>query len=150
MISSKRIQKDIIDLEKNPIEHISAGPKSYNIYEWEGTLMGPSRSPYAGGVFNLSIIFPSNYPFKPPKVKFLTKIFHPNIDYFGNICLDLLNVKWCPSLNISKLLLSILSLLDDPNPDDPLNKDAAKIYLEDNDKYIRKARIYTIQYASPK
>ena len=82
--------------------------------------MGPDDSPYSGGVYFLNIHFPTDYPFKPPKVTFATRIYHPNINENGSICLDVLNKAWSPALTISKLLLSISSLLCDANPDDPL------------------------------
>ena len=84
-------------------------------------------SPYAGGVFFLSITFPTDYPFKPPKVSFTTKIYHPNINANGSICLDILRDQWSPALTISKVLLSICSMLTDPNPDDPLVPDIAHV-----------------------
>eukprot|EP00889_Picochlorum_renovo_P002288 jgi/Picre1/29318/NNA_004708.t1 len=82
--------------------------------------MGPSGSPYAGGVFFLDIKFPGDYPFKPPKVTFKTRIYHCNISSQGQICLDVLKEQWSPALTVSKVLLSICSLLTDPNPSDPL------------------------------
>lgn len=78
--------------------------------------LSPGFSPYSGGVFFLNIHFPSDYPFKPPKVNFTTKIYHPNINSQGAICLDILKDQWSPALTISKVLLSISSLLTDPNP----------------------------------
>ena len=81
--------------------------------------MGPDDSPYAGGIFNLNIHFPSDYPFKPPKMSFTTKIYHCNISGNGSICLDILKEQWSPALTVSKVLLSISSLLTDANPDDP-------------------------------
>ncbi|KAG8008885.1 Ubiquitin-conjugating enzyme E2 D4 [Nibea albiflora] len=91
-------------------------------------------SPYQGGVFFLTIHFPTDYPFKPPKVAFTTKIYHPNINSNGSICLDILRSQWSPALTVSKVLLSICSLLCDPNPDDPLVPDIAHIYKNDKDK----------------
>lgn len=109
--------------------------------------MGPPDSPYAGGVFFLTIHFPTDYPFRPPKVAFTTKIYHPNIHPSGNICLDILKDKWSPALTISKVLLSISSLLTDPNPDDPLVSEIAKIYKTDLAKYEATAKEWTKKYA---
>jgi ubiquitin-protein ligase len=94
----------------------SAGPKGDNLYEWVSTIMGPAGSPYSGGVFFLDIHFPQDYPFKPPKVVFRTKIYHCNVNNQGQICLDILKDNWSPILTISKVLLSICSLLTDCNP----------------------------------
>lgn len=148
MISRCRILNDLKDIEQNPPSHVSAGViDESNIYEWDATIIGPGLSPYAGGIFRLSIIFPETYPFNPPYIKFITKIFHPNIDMNGNICLDILNVKWSPALKIADLLLSITSLLDDPNPNDPLNKEAAILFNENIDDYKKRVRNFTIKYA---
>jgi len=109
--------------------------------------MGPSDSPYAGGVFNVTIEFPVDYPFKPPRIMFKTKIYHPNINAQGFICLDILKQNWSPALTISKALLSILSMLTDPNPDDPLMPDIAQQYKTNRAEYEQKAREWTQQYA---
>jgi len=149
MVSKLRIMSDLKDIEQNPPTHVSAGFVDDNdIYLWDATIMGPSNSPYVGGVFKLSILFPKNYPFSAPKIKFLTKIYHPNIDIHGNICLDILNIQWSPAMSISNVLLSITSLLDDPNATDPLNKSAADLYLSNKEDYKKKARLMTLQYAS--
>uniref|UniRef100_M8CMI9 SUMO-conjugating enzyme UBC9 n=1 Tax=Aegilops tauschii TaxID=37682 RepID=M8CMI9_AEGTA len=105
--------------------------------------MGPSDSPYSGGVFLVTIHFPPDYPFKPPKVAFRTKVFHPNINSNGSICLDILKDQWSPALTISKVLLSICSLLCDPNPDDPLVPEIAHMYKTDRHKYESTARTWT-------
>ncbi|KAG8893149.1 Ubiquitin-conjugating enzyme E2 4 [Tulasnella sp. 408] len=80
----------------------NAGPSGDNLFQWQATIMGPGDSPYAGGVFFLTITFPTDYPFKPPKVSFTTKIYHPNINANGSICLDILRDQWSPALTISK------------------------------------------------
>lgn len=148
-IRLKRLKKDLQEITSDPPSHVSAGPVNDNNFElWEATIMGPSDSPYAGGVFKLDILFPENYPFKPPKILFKTKIYHPNINKYGSICLDILNVKWSPAMSISKVLLSIVSLLTDPNPDDPLEKDIAYLYINNREEYKKQARNYTIKYAS--
>lgn len=143
----RRLQKELEEIKTDPPSNCSAGPKDNNIYEWEATIIGPSDSPYSGGIFKLTMLFPTDFPFRPPKVKFITKILHPNIDQYGNICLDILNKNWSPVLNVSKLLLSISSLLTDPNPDDPLDPDVAYIYKTDNAKFVRLARNYTLKHA---
>ncbi|XP_047392073.1 ubiquitin-conjugating enzyme E2 D2-like isoform X2 [Sciurus carolinensis] len=117
------------------------------MFRWQAAIMGPNDSPYQGGVFFLSIQFPSDYPFKPPKITFITRIYHPNINRSGSICLDILRSEWSPALTISKVLLSICSMLCDPNPDDPLVPEIAKIYLKDRRKYDRVAREWTEKYA---
>jgi len=127
--------------------------------------MGPSDSPYSGGVFFLAIHFPTDYPFKPPKVNFTTRIYHPNINSNGSICLDILRDQWSPALTISKgtatsdrleririnvmttVLLSICSMLTDPNPDDPLVPEIAHVYKTDRAKYENTAREWTRKYA---
>ncbi|KAI3769095.1 hypothetical protein L6452_00192 [Arctium lappa] len=147
VMASKRIQKELKDLQKDPPASCSAGPVSEDMFQWQATIMGPSESPFAGGVFLVSINFPPDYPFKPPKVSFRTKVFHPNINSNGSICLDILKEQWSPALTISKVLLSICSLLTDPNPDDPLVPEIAHMYKNDRAKYETTARSWTQKYA---
>ncbi|ANZ76523.1 BA75_03834T0 [Komagataella pastoris] len=146
-MSSKRINKELIDLGRDPPTSCSAGPVGDDLYHWQASIMGPPDSPYAGGVFFLSIHFPTDYPFKPPKIQFTTKIYHPNINASGNICLDILKDQWSPALTISKVLLSICSLLTDANPDDPLVPEIAHIYKSDRAKYEATAKEWTKKYA---
>jgi len=146
-MSTRRILKEHAEFQKDAPENCSAGPRGENIYLWDAVIMGPSDSPYVGGVFNLEIHFPSEYPFKPPKVVFTTKIYHPNISANGSICLDILKDQWSPALTISKTLLSICSLLTDPNPKDPLVPDIANLYVQDRNAYEENARTWTLKYA---
>lgn len=148
MTDIKRLQKELIDMQKDATPNLSAGPVNDNLFEWEAVILGPIGTPYEGGVFNLSISIPSNYPFKPPMVIFKTRIFHPNINSSGNICLDILKTQWSPALTISKILLSICSLLSDPNPNDPLVPDIAKMFKNDIQLYNQTAREWTSLYAS--
>ncbi|KAL0306186.1 UNVERIFIED_CONTAM: Ubiquitin-conjugating enzyme E2 28 [Sesamum calycinum] len=146
-MASKRIQKELKDLQKDPPASCSAGPVGEDMFHWQATIMGPSDSPFSGGVFLVTIRFPPDYPFKPPKVSFKTKVFHPNINSNGSICLDILKEQWSPALTISKVLLSICSLLTDPNPDDPLVPEIAHMYKADRVKYESTARSWTQKYA---
>ncbi|KAJ7015454.1 hypothetical protein NC653_004680 [Populus alba x Populus x berolinensis] len=86
------------------IQRMLTGPVADDMFHWQATIMGPADSPFAGGVFLVSIHFPPDYPFKPPKVSFRTKVFHPNINSNGSICLDILKEQWSPALTISKLV----------------------------------------------
>ena len=110
-------------------------------------IQGPPDSPYSDGMFSLEVKFPNDYPFKPPKVTFLTKVYHPNVNASGGICLDILKDQWSPALTISKVLISITSLLTDPNPDDPLVPDIARLYKTDRETYEKTAREWTRKYA---
>lgn len=114
--SARRIQKELAEITLDPPPNCSAGPKGENFYEWVSTILGPPGSVYEGGVFFLDIHFSPEYPFKPPKVTFRTRIYHCNINSQGVICLDILKDNWSPALTISKVLLSICSLLTDCNP----------------------------------
>ncbi|CAN4108370.1 unnamed protein product [Withania somnifera] len=147
VMASKRILKELKDLQKDPPTSCSAGPVGEDMFHWQATIMGPPDSPYTGGVFLVTIHFPPDYPFKPPKVAFRTKVFHPNINSNGSICLDILKEQWSPALTISKVLLSICSLLTDPNPDDPLVPEIAHMYKTDRAKYESTARSWTQKYA---
>jgi len=143
----KRIQKELLELGRDPPASCSAGPLSEDHYNWQATIMGPEDSPYQGGVFFLTINFPENYPFKPPKVHFTTKIYHCNVNSNGAICLDILKDQWSPALTISKVLLSISSLLTDPNPSDPLVPEIAQLLHRDKEKHDATAKDWVRKYA---
>jgi len=143
----KRINKELQDMSKDPPGGCSAGPVGDDLFHWQASIMGPPDSPYQGGVFFLTIHFPTDYPFKPPKVAFTTRIYHPNINSNGSICLDILRSQWSPALTISKVLLSICSMLTDPNPDDPLVPEIAKMYKTDRGRYNQLAKEWTGKYA---
>ena len=145
MSTLARLKKEMKDLINNPPCNCSAGlVNDDNFYIWQATIMGPSESVYEGGLFNLKIEFPQDYPFKPPKVQFVTPIYHCNISSNGSICLDILKDQWSPALTISKILLSICSLMDDPNPKDPLVPEIADLFIKNKQLFQKNAKDYTL------
>jgi len=148
MSAHKRLQKELKDMMKDPPLYCSASPTDDDITHWKATIMGPEGSVYQGGVFELDIHFTHEYPFKPPRVRFTTKIYHMNINSKGGICLDILKDQWSPALTIMKVLLSICSLLTDPNPDDPLVPELARQYRHTRVDYDTTAREWTNKYAN--
>jgi ubiquitin-conjugating enzyme E2 E len=143
-----RLKKELLDITTDPPHLCSAAPKGDDMTEWTSTIMGPEDSPYKGGVFQLDISFPKEYPFKPPKVEFRTRIYHCNISNDGKICLDILKDQWSPVLTISKVLLSICSLLAAPNPYDPLVPAIATEYLNNRERHDKTATEWTSRFAT--
>lgn len=132
----------------DPPSNCSAGlVDSGDLFHWQAVIVGPENTPFEGGMFKLSIAFPNDYPFKPPVVKFLTKIYHPNINDVGHICLNILGAQWSPALSVAKVLLSICALMCEPNPDDPLMPDVASVYKSNRFQYNATARKWTKEYA---
>ena len=114
-------------------------------------IVGPPDTPYAGGHFRLHVEFPGDYPFCPPKVRFVTPCFHCNIDLdHGSVCLDILKTDWSPALTITAVLLSVTALLADPNPDDPLAQSVADLMHRDMDAFHRTAEVWTQRHARPR
>ena len=146
----KRLKKEFADLIKEPSDLFTAEPlEDENLFEWVGTIYGPKESPYEGGVFYINIKFPIDYPFKPPKVIFLTRIYHPHINGNGSMCLETFRHKWSPWLTISKVLRAIHSLLTDPDPDHhcQLNTEAARLYKTDRQMYNKLAKEWTEKHS---
>ncbi|MCJ1484305.1 Ubiquitin-conjugating enzyme 13 [Schaereria dolodes] len=136
----KRIVKETERLMAEPVPGISAVPHEDNLRYFDVMIHGPSQSPYEGGIFKLELFLPDDYPMTPPKIRFLTKIYHPNIDKLGR--------NWSPALQIRTILLSIQALLGAPNPDDPLANDVAQRWKEDEPAAIQTAREWTRKYAN--
>lgn len=138
--AKRRLKKDFITLKTDPPEGISGTPVDNNIFEWQAIIFGPAGTVWEGGTFTLSLSFTEEYPNIAPKVKFITKLFHPNVYADGSICLDILREQWSPVFDISAILTSIQSLLCDPNPKSPANAEAARLYQENRRAYNRKVR----------
>jgi ubiquitin-conjugating enzyme E2 D/E len=136
-----RIRKELVSLENEAPEGCTANPEGDDLRNWKARIHGPPDTPYEQGIYDLQITLPENYPFTPPTVKFVTPIFHPNIaPKSGSICLDILKDKWAPILTLAKTILSIRSLLADPNADDPLNSEAAALYKSNRQQFNQKVR----------
>jgi len=117
-------------------------------FTWFAVIKGPEQSPFEGGTFRLKIQIPEEYPHVPPKVEFLTPLYHPNISSNGDICLDILEpAQWNECLTIQKVVLSVVSLMTDANPNDPLCPDIGKLYLRDRKKYDAIATEWTFKHA---
>ena len=110
------------------VEGISAFPDNDNLFQWVATVQGAPNTAYAGLEYNLLLKFPEKYPYEAPTVTFTTPMFHPNVDTYGNICLDILKENWSAIYTASQVLLSIQSLLDNPNNASPLNVQAAAMW----------------------
>ncbi|CAG5111808.1 Oidioi.mRNA.OKI2018_I69.chr2.g6081.t1.cds [Oikopleura dioica] len=146
-MATGRVKKELKDLAKSPVEGITITPSENDMFSWAAVLEGPKDTPYEGGKFNLTISFPPDYPFKPPKVKVLTKLYHVNVSDEGYICMDILAGSWTPALSIQKVLISFLSFLMSPNPDHALNPDRAKVLRENPDEYYKTARDWVQKHA---
>ncbi|CAD7696618.1 unnamed protein product [Ostreobium quekettii] len=145
--SLRRIQKELAEVSLDPPANCTAGPKDDNLYEWVSSIKGPEGTPYAGGLFFLDITFPTDYPFRAPKVVFKTRIYHCNVNNSGHICLDVLKDQWSPALTVGKILLSVSALLSEPNPHDPLVPNIAQELLTDKEEHDRMAAEWTKRYA---
>jgi ubiquitin-conjugating enzyme E2 D/E len=148
-VFQRRISKELAEFTTPP-EGISASMRGSDMREWEAHIAGPSDTPYAGGIFELRINLPAEYPFSAPVVKFITPIMHANVSSSGNICLDTLNSKWTPALTIAKVLLSIQLLMSCPNSSSALNVEAAQLYRRSHAEFARRAREHTLKHAIPK
>ncbi|KAJ1462932.1 ubiquitin conjugating enzyme E2 B [Pelagophyceae sp. CCMP2097] len=144
MASIKRLQKELTEFEKNPLEDVSVGIDGDNLLKWQAMLTGPPGTPYAGGCFSIDVDIPAEYPFKAPKLKFMTKIYHPNVNKeTGEICNDALAANWGPTLNIRHLLSTIRTLLLEPNGDHPLEAEIAKQFSDDRKLFDATAKAWT-------
>lgn len=141
-----RLKREFEDLKG--IDGITGGPVDDTMHVWNALIMGPADTPYAGGVFCVHIRIPVDYPFKPPKMKFNTKIYHCNVNDCGGFDLAVLHDQWSPALTIPKVLLRIQSMVTDPNPDNPMSPYIARQYKEDREKHDKTAAEWTRKYAT--
>jgi peroxin-4 len=142
--------KEFKDAQSSTDEEIRLHPEENNVYDWKATLKGPKDTPYDGGVFQVHLRVPKEYPMVPPNASFETKIFHPNVLYnTGEICLDILKSSWSPAWTLQSVCRAILSLMSHPEPSSPLNCDAGNLLrCGDERGFNSLARMYTLTEAS--
>ncbi|KAG0343694.1 Ubiquitin-conjugating enzyme E2 15 [Podila humilis] len=155
--SSLLLKKQLKDLTKNPVEGFSAGlVDDSNIYEWEIMIMGPHDTLYEGGFFKALMTFPHDYPVMPPKLKFTTDMYHPNVYPNGEVCISILHPpgedkygyeqaseRWSPVHTVETILISVISMLSSPNDESPANIEAAKELRENYPSYKKKVQRLT-------
>ncbi|OIR58241.1 MAG: ubiquitin-conjugating enzyme E2 [Amphiamblys sp. WSBS2006] len=151
----KRINKEIKNIQKEPASLVSitmfgeekqassisiVQAEENNLLKWKATMKGPEGTPFEGGIFEIDFTIPEDYPFSPPAIRFRSEMFHPNIYGDGDICLDILKDKWSPAQTLLTALLSIQSLLTDPNLGSQTNSEAGKLFSTDKTEYARRVR----------
>ncbi|CBY16249.1 unnamed protein product [Oikopleura dioica] len=154
MAALKRLMAEHRQLMRNPPEALVAGPKTDdNYFEWDALIMGPEATPFEYGVFKCSLTFPKDYPMSPPKMRFLSDIFHPNIYADGRVCISILHPpgddpmgyesaieRWSPVQNVEKILISVMSMLAEPNCESAANVDAAKLWRDNREQFLLRAK----------
>ncbi|GAV08802.1 hypothetical protein RvY_18443-2 [Ramazzottius varieornatus] len=148
MAATRRLTKELADIQ-------SASSKTFreikadesNILQWQGLLV-PEAAPYNKGAFRIEINFPAEYPFKPPKINFRTKIYHPNIDEKGQVCLPIIQAdNWKPATKTEQVVQSLLDLISEPEPEHPLRADLAEEFTKDRKKFMKNAEDFTKKYS---
>jgi len=147
--ASIRLKNEYNLLVKNPkFNSTVVLEKEDQLDKWIVLMQGPADSPYEAGVFRIEFKFPDTYPFKAPEVKFLTSIYHPNIQLStGEICQDIFSSSWSPTQKVVDILEKLVSMLKDPSTSNPLESDICNEYLNDRKTFEQKAREYTIKNA---
>ncbi|KAI8583068.1 hypothetical protein K450DRAFT_224063 [Umbelopsis ramanniana AG] len=151
MSNMKRVQKEILAIEQDKEAHIEVIlPEDGSMNHMTAKISGPVNTPYEGGLFTVDVSVPPEYPFLPPKMKFVSRVYHPNISsQTGAICLDILKDKWTPVLTLKSALISLQSLLSTPEPDDPQDAQVAAHYKRDKEDFEQTAKYWTEVYANP-
>ncbi|XP_067127188.1 uncharacterized protein [Centruroides vittatus] len=151
MAGAKRLRKELTDLQKSGMKTFTnIEPSDDNILLWEGLIV-PDQPPYNKGAFRIEISFPAEYPFKPPKITFLTQIYHPNIDENGQVCLPIISPEhWKPATRTDQVIYSLLQLIDEPEPEHPLRADIAEEYIQNKNKFLKHAEEFTEKSSEPR
>ncbi|KAJ3169443.1 Ubiquitin-conjugating enzyme E2 G2 [Irineochytrium annulatum] len=145
----KRLMTEYKELTVNPPDGITAGPLTEDdFFTWEALISGPDDTPYEGGIFTATITFPRDYPLSPPVMKFTSPIFHPNVYPDGTVCISILHApgddpnmyesaseRWSPVQSVEKILLSVVSMLAEPNDESGANIEASKMWRTDRERF---------------
>eukprot|EP01084_Bolivina_argentea_P250607 419962_1 len=146
-----RIRKELVELSRDKQSSVTCTALQDDLSHLLGVIEGPQGTPFEGGTFKIDVTIPTQYPYQPPKMKFMTKIWHPNISsQTGAICLDILKDQWSPALTIKTTLLSLQALMCSPEPDDPQDAEVARMYKDSQSTYIQTATFWTETYAKEK
>ena len=139
-MAQRRIEKEVSQLRKCQLTEFRSITRGQDDFHYEVRLAGPEDSPYEGRVFVFNFVYPQDYPFKPPKLNATTRIYHCNINAQGQMCQNILQRDWSPTLNITKVLTEVISVLSLPFPDDSLDTEKAKLYKSNRKQYETNAR----------
>ncbi|WFD42315.1 E2 ubiquitin-conjugating enzyme [Malassezia psittaci] len=143
-----RIMREIAACERDPSDEITVKMVDESPFHLIGTFPGPKNSPFEEGLFKVDINVPEGYPFQPLQMRFISKVYHPNVSsQSGAICLDILKDQWTPIYTLKTTLMSLRSLLCSPEPKDPQDAEVAKHYTKDFKSYEQTAREWTLKYA---
>eukprot|EP01110_Echinostelium_bisporum_P003992 TRINITY_DN1978_c0_g1_i1.p1 TRINITY_DN1978_c0_g1~~TRINITY_DN1978_c0_g1_i1.p1 ORF type:complete len:148 (-),score=28.52 TRINITY_DN1978_c0_g1_i1:132-575(-) len=146
-MSSKRLQKELVDFQKDAPDWCGAQLSGDSLYKWRAWIEGPADSPYEKGKFQIDLEIPQEYPFKPPKLTFATKIYHPNIKSDGSVCSEVIGEGWSPQLKIQEVLMTMRALLKEPNTETPLEPEIAQQIKSHPNEYTKTAKEWTKKYA---
>jgi len=143
----RRIIREIKDCRDDASANITIDLVDNSPFHLKGSFPGPKDTPYEGGIFEVDIVIPESYPFKPMQMKFITKVYHPNVSSSGAISLDILTDQWSTALTVRTTLISVQSLLPSPEPNDPLDAEIAEHYKTNKRSFEETARYWTQVYA---
>lgn len=138
--AKRRLLKDLKELQNTKNRTVFASPLDEDILTWAAIIVGPKETPFENATFSMSMEFDESYPSNAPNCQFISKVFHPNIYTNGELCLDILNKGWSPNYSITTVLMSVQSMLNDPNIKSPANLEAANLYENDRILYRKKVR----------
>lgn len=148
MAATRRLAKELADMKSSEIKIFrDIVVDESNLLNWQGLIV-PLNAPYSKGAFKIEINFPAEYPFKPPKITFKTKIYHPNIDEKGQVCLPIISAEnWKPATKTDQVIQALVALIHDPEPEHPLRGDLAEEYTKDKKRFLKTAEEFTKKYA---